>query len=1441
MRKTLLFSTLFLCLQANAQFNSSAPWMQELIAKKHGTSKGILDADQDFTIQEMSVAFWAYWKDKDPNVKGSGFKPYLRWENYWKHTAKADGHLPSGRELIETFERKQNSGFAKNPTANWTAIGPFDPGTRGGSLPGTGRINAIAVDPNNPNTWYAGAPSGGIWKSTNAGDSWSYLFGDLPQIGVSSIAIDANNSDIIYAATGDDDAADSYSLGVYKSTDGGATWAGTGLSVENTAVFSNWGNNRLLSNVLIDPTDSNVIWAAGNFGVWKSIDGGVTWDQKLNRIVGDLKMKPGDSNTLYTAEAAFTGGDYFRTTDGETFTQVTDILPTNSGRVVLGVTPDNPEVLYLLSAANGGNFEYQGLYKSTDSGETFTESPNTENIMESSQAWFDLALAVSPTNENLLFTGCLNVWTSSNGGDSFGRINRWNIGNSVYTHADIHTIEIIDGKIFVCSDGGLWVSEDNGVTFVDKTANMNITQFYRMSIANNNAAVAAAGSQDNAGYVLASGQWDVYTGGDGMDYEVDPNNPSLIYGFVQFGSPLFITTNGGQTVTTVGAPNGLQGNWITPLAVGTDGEVYSGYDAVYRLDGNAWVKWSNDFGGGNIDDIEVDPNNPNVIYAAEADFLYRSDDGGQNFSAFNRFPGLISDIAIDQNDGSTVYVTTSFRVGTDQSRQTSTNNGPGQRGIFKITVNPDGSPGPEVDITGNLDTSQAFFSVVHQGRDSSNPIFVGTNLGVYRLSDDSPDWEDYFTNLPSVAVSDLEISLDEETLVASTYGRGVYTSPIPVQIANNDLRLVSVSPLGNQVGCAQITPSVTVENLGINAITEINVEYAVNGGTNLTDTWNGTLNQGETTVIQLSTLSGLNLGANDFTVNAIAENDEFPNNNTTTVNLFSNNFALGDQAFDFEAGNPTLFAYNEGGGTPLWQQGVPAGTNLSGATSGTQAFATNLTGDHPSNTKSYLVSGCYELANITAPVLRFQMAYELENNFDVVYVEYSLDNGSSWNLLGQQGSAPNWYNSDRTNASSGTENDCQNCPGGQWTGEDAAFANFTEYAYDFTANANNGETDLTNETNVIFRIVFESDPFENREGAIIDDFAVTGFQDDDDDDNDGVLDVDDNCPLTPNADQADNDGDGIGDVCDPDDDNDGILDDDDNCPFTANADQADFDGDGLGDSCDPDIDNDGVLNAADLCNDTPSGAVVDVDGCEVFSLPANNFTIQSVGESCIASDNGRVSVTAANTSLNYTATLSSSGAADVVQSFTETTEFTDLVAGAYTVCITVDGQVGFEQCFSITLDEPDPLSVSASVSSLAAQVTLDLDGGQVYYIELNGVNYQTNDSIITLDLDKTENVLKVRTEKDCQGSFEKTIVLVDSILAYPNPIGTEDLTVYVGSISSEQVNITLYNVSGTQVFRKAYIPEAGTLRMNLSKFPGGVYLLNVSTQQSLKTFKIIKR
>jgi hypothetical protein len=145
--------------------------------------------------------------------------------------------------------------------------------------------------------------------------------------------------------------------------------------------------------------------------------------------------------------------------------------------------------------------------------------------------------------------------------------------------------------------------------------------------------------------------------------------------------------------------------------------------------------------------------------------------------------------------------------------------------------------------------------------------------------------------------------------------------------------------------------------------------------------------------------------------------------------------------------------------------------------SGNTVYTTNLTGNYPDNIKSYLVSQCYNLSNVTNPQISFAMKYDLELNWDIVYVEYSTDFGANWSVLGQMG--PNWYNSDRTQATAG--NDCYNCPGAQWTGTNASL---TTYSYPLNA--------LNTETNIIFRIVFHSDEAENLRGVNVDDFVISG-------------------------------------------------------------------------------------------------------------------------------------------------------------------------------------------------------------------------------------------------------------------------------------------------------------------------------------------------------------
>ena len=1423
---------LFFSAISSAQYIEGAPWMEELDKTRLTTSK---NNNPSYTLYEISDAFDRYWADKDWNKKGSGYKPFKRWENYWKNQTDQKGYLPSPQRLWNAWKNKSTiTAKVVNPTSSWTSIGPASHGSLSGSLPGQGRINAVAVDPNNPDIWYVGAPVGGIWKSTDAGSSWVNLFDDFPQIGVSGIAIVPNpnpnlNSNTLYITTGDDDAADSYSVGVFKSLDGGASWQETGLNPDNTNI------NTLMNEIVVDPVNSNVLWVGTNSGLYKSTDGGDSWDLKRSGNIKDFKLKPGDSNTVY----AVSNSAYYKSTNGEDFIQITDILPTSSGRLVLGVSPDDPNVVYVLSADTGANnFAYQGLFKSVDSGETFVESLNSTDILESNQAWFDLALEVSPTNADELYVGCLNIWKSSNGGNTFTRLNQWFTNSPSYTHADIHTLKFFDNKLFCGSDGGIYVSENGGVSFQDYTVNgIAIGQFYRLSVAKDNGAKMVGGLQDNSGFIRNNNTWSVYTGGDGMDYEIDPSNNNISYGFVQFGDPLFISSDSGQSIGTINAPAGIQGNWITPLAVSSEGDVYAGYDAVYKLVGNSWVKQSDDIGTAKqnethpqMEDLEIDPTNPMVLYAAEGNIVYRSDDGGVNFTAFNIFDSEISDMAVNATDGSYIYVTTSNRVGIPQGSQQSA------RGVFRVAVNANGNAGPEENITLNLPPDQAFYAIIHQGRHTDNPIYVGTTLGVYRLDDSLTEWEDYFTNLPNVVVSDLEISLDDELITASTYGRGVWQSPIPIQVPDNDVRLVTISPEANAVLCGEITPILEIENIGLNTISAVDITYNINNGADQNLNAPVNVNSGQSTTISLPSLNITTPGQYNLNVTVTTANDAFPDNNSLTNNFFVNAFGFGDDINTFESPDDSLVSYDENGNGSVWQKGVPTGTLLNQAASGTQVYATNLSGDHPDGTKGILLSNCYELSNILAPVLKFTMAYDLEVNFDIVYVQYSTDSGTTWNMLGNINSQPNWYNSDRTNANSGDEDDCQNCPGAQWTGTNATL---TEYAYDFVANAALGETDLTNEGNVIFRIVFHSDPAVTQEGVVIDDFVVEGFQDDDDDDNDGILDINDNCPLIGNADQLNTDGDSLGNVCDNDDDNDGIIDTEDNCPLVANPDQADADADGIGDVCDTDADNDGVPNAIDQCTNTPAGAVVDITGCEVFTLPASNFTVLTRAESCISSDNGSIEISAAQM-LNYTAVISGPNV-DVSSSFTETVAFGDLAAGTYEVCITVEGQSGYETCFNSVITTPEALSVSSAISSLDNEVTLNLSGGKSYTITLNGKTYETIESEITLPLNKVENQLSVKTGLDCQGTYEERILLSSELIIYPNPVAGGNINVYLGNLGSEEVELSLYSINGIKVMTKRYQLKDNEVSLNVDALAKGIYLLNIKTRSSLLNYKIIRK
>lgn len=698
-------------------------------------------SDLNFTeIQNLADSYIA--NETDTVQQKRDRKHYERWKFEQKFHLDEKGYRVSALVEQEAFKKAAKI-TPLSVSAAWTELGPKSFTYTSGWNPGVGRVTSVAVNPTNTNIIYVSSPGGGIWKTTTGGGTWTPLVdNNSAYMKVFNLCIDPSNTNTIYAAIMDG--------GVIKSTDAGITWNNTGSGPANA------------KKVIVHPTNSSIVMVTSDLGIHRSTNGGNSWTHVFDAVAKeDIEFKPGDPSIVYAS-----GSDYDRSTDGGvTWEYITNGI-TNTGRTLIGVSPNNPSVVYM-AQANGS--EFGRLYKSTDSGLNFSTTVvgsigTSTNYFgyngneAGGQATYDMAIAVNPSNVDDLSIAGIIVWRSTNGGTSFTQQTIWYYPNSTgYNHADVHALEYVGTTLYSGSDGGIYkTSYATPNSWTDLSTGLGIRQLYRIASSITNANVMAGGAQDNGTVARQSGGNFVdWLGADGMDVIIDPTNHLRMIGTSQNGN-IYRTTNGGNSYSGLTRPTA--GNWITPLAwhPTSSTTVYGGWNAVYKStnSGTSWTAISPVTG--NLDELAVAPSNDQYIYASRGSTLHRTTNGGTTWSTYTA-PATITDIAVKYNDPTRVWITT---TSSSQPVLLSTDAG----ATF-------------TNISAGLPAIAGRSIVVDDF--TTEGIYVGMNIGVYYRNLVNPTWTLFGTGLPQVAVNEVELSKIGGKLRVGTYGRGFWEIETP--------------------------------------------------------------------------------------------------------------------------------------------------------------------------------------------------------------------------------------------------------------------------------------------------------------------------------------------------------------------------------------------------------------------------------------------------------------------------------------------------------------------------------------------------------------------------------------------------------------------------------------------------------------------------------------
>ena len=686
----------------------------------------------------------------------------------------------------------------------------------------SGRIADIAIDQNNPSTWYTAVGSGGVWKTTNAGTTWKPIFDDQPVYSIGDVTIAPSNSNIIWVGTGENNGGRhiSFGDGVYKSLDGGQTWKNMGLK-----------KSEHVSDIIIHPTNPDIVWVSaqgplwsggGERGLYKTTDGGETWKQVLKPAdkwtgVTSLLIDPRNPDKLYAATwarqrsiGAYVGtnegaGIHTSNDGGETWTELKTGLPQgNMGKIGMAISPMNPDVIYAtIETDNRGG----GFYRSADQGASWTKmsdevgggtGPHYYQEIFADQHQFDRVYIASNYSK-----------VSDDGGKT------WTPINTKRKHVDDHAMAFHPTDpdfVLMGSDGGIYMSHDRMANW-RFMANLPLTQFYKVAPDDSKPFYKIyAGAQDNSTQGgpsrtmreegIKNKDWFLTLGGDGHGPATEPGNPDIMYSQWQQGNltRVDMKTREGVYIKPQPQPGdpAERYNWDAPINVSAHdpARIYFASQRVWRSDdrGDSWTPVSGDLTkNGNrmhsplmgrtwsveagwdlyamtefhtIANFAESPVDENILWAGTDDGIIQvTTNGGKSWKKIelDDIRGIpansyVNDIRADLFDPNTVYVTLDNH----------------KYGDYKPYLIKSTNLGKSwTSLADDLPEKHLVWRIV-QDHVNKDLLFIGTEFGVFFSVNGGKDWVELEGGIPTISTRDVKIQRRENDLVAGTFGRGIY-------------------------------------------------------------------------------------------------------------------------------------------------------------------------------------------------------------------------------------------------------------------------------------------------------------------------------------------------------------------------------------------------------------------------------------------------------------------------------------------------------------------------------------------------------------------------------------------------------------------------------------------------------------------------------------------